>query len=247
MKSTVDPASPWGQRLWFDDHEFDLMMDEVRLKAGPGIFQDGSGIDVEVILERVFKVVPDYVDLPEGILGKTAFHRDGRFEVQISRRLSDEAESDKVARRRLRATLAHECAHIVEHGHLHLVDGLTLPLFGKAEPPAPKVLCRQESVGSFKTAGYAGQWWEYQANRGMASLLLPNREVGEYVRQMLSTRGWATVREALLAQEAEGLIRGLMNTFDVSMHVVIYRLQEVGVLPRDMAQTPLALEDRAEP
>lgn len=202
MKARVDPTSPWGQRLWFDDHEFDSMMDEVRLKAGPGVCQDGSGIEVEAILERIFSVVPDYMDLPEGILGKTVFHRDGRFEVHISRRLSDEAESDIVARRRLRATLAHECAHIVEHGHLHLVDGLTLPLFGKVEPPAPKVLCRQELIGSFKNAGYDGQWWEYQANRGMASLLLPNRELGEHIRQMLLMRGWRTIREAILAQDA---------------------------------------------
>lgn len=244
MRTKVDSTSPWGQRLWFEDDEFDAMMDEVRQKAGSGILEDGRGVDVEAILQRVYQVVPDYVDLPDGVLGKTVFHRNGTFEVFISRSLSDEADSNAVARRRLRTTVAHECAHIVEHGHLHLVDGLTLPLFGTTAPPAPRVLCRQEAVGSFSPGGYDGQWWEFQANRGMASLLLPKREVGRFVQTALTARGRATFREALAAREAESIVRELMQSFDVSMQATIYRLQDLQVIPKDTAQTALTFEDR---
>jgi hypothetical protein len=241
---TVDHSSPWGQRLWFDDHEFDAMMDEVRLKAGQHAVTPGRGVSVEAILESVFKVVPDYVSLPEGVLGKTVFHRDGTFEVFISRALSDEADSSDVARRRLRATLAHECAHIVEHGHLHLVDGLTLPLFGMMEPPTPKVLCRREAVGSFSNGRYDGQWWEFQANRGMASLLLPKREVSKFVQDALTARKRPTFQEAFAAREAESIVRELMQLFDVSMQAAIYRLQELHIVSKDTKQTALAFEDR---
>lgn len=242
MRTTVDRTSPWGQRLWFEGHEFDAMMDEVRLKSGQDVITPGRGIDIEAIFEKLYGVVPDYTDLPDGVLGKTVFHCDGRFDVLLSRQLSDEADTDDVARRRLRATLAHECAHVVVHGHLHLIDAATLPLFGQAEPPAPKVLCRKESVGSFRQNGYDGQWWEYQANRGMASLLLPKRLLNEFVREALAARGLQSMDEAARAQALEPLIREIVRTYDVSMQLVTYRLQEVGTLPKNTAQVALGLE-----
>jgi len=244
MRTRVDRSSPWGQRLYFEPYEFDDMMDEVRAKAGQETIVTGRGVDVEAIFERVFKVVPDYDDLPDGVLGKTVFHRDGRFEVIFSRELSDIADSDPVAHRRLRATGAHECAHVVQHGHLHLVDSLTGSLFDDAAPPPPRVLCRQESVGSFRPGGYNGEWWEYQANRGMASLLLPKRLVADAVRDALRLRGFADIDEALRGQAVEPLVRELMHTFDVSMQLVTYRLQELGILPKSAAQTTIAMEER---
>ena len=240
MRTSVDRSSPWGQRLWFEDHEFDAMMDEVRIKAGQLLTSGPVAVDPEAILERVYGVVPDYVDLPSGVLGKTIFYPSGKFDVFVSRELADAAESDEVVRRRMRATVAHECGHVVVHGHLHLVDSLTGSLFGDATPPAPKVLCRQESVDR---AGYDGQWWEYQANRGMASLLLPKRPLGGFVRSILEERGWGTLGDAIALGETESVIRQVMEAFDVSMQLAIFRLQELGLLPKSTAQTALALEE----
>ncbi len=239
MRTRPDPASPWGQRLWFENDEFDAMMDEARQRSGSVPLVGGTGVDVEGILERVYGVVPDYGELPEGVLGMTHFHPDGRYEAFVSRELSDNAETDLVARRRLRTTLAHECAHIVMHGHLHLVDLATPSLFGDPVRPLPKVLCRQESVGVYGggESGYDGQWWEYQANRGMASLLLPRRETVEYLRSLLEARGLGSVREALRAAQADSVIREVMAQFDVSMQVVVYRLQELGTLPKEIGQS----------
>jgi hypothetical protein len=241
MRTWVGPSSPWGQRLYFEPHEFDAMMDEVRTKAGQETIVPGTGVDVEAIFERVFKVVPDYGELPDGVLGKTVFHRDGRFEIILSRELSDASDSDPVARRRLRATAAHECAHVVEHGHLHLVDNLTGSLFGVALAPPPRVLCRNDSINR---PGYGGEWWEYQANRGMSALLLPKRLVANTVQDALAAEGLASMDEALRRQAVEPLVRKLMDTFDVSMQLVTYRLQELGTLPRSTAQTTIAMEVR---
>lgn len=243
MRTTVDRSSPWGSRLWFEDHEFDAMMDEVRLKAGQGAVTAGTGVDVDAIFEKVYRVAPDYVDLPDGVLGKTIFHRDGRFDVYLSRPLADEAEHDTVARRRLRATAAHECAHVVVHGHMHLVDPLAMSLFDDTPPPPPRVLCRQEAIGR---PGYNGEWWEYQANRGMASLLLPKALVGEAVRQSLANRHCSTLETAIQGGHLEPLVRDLMQHFDASMQLVIYRLQQLGTLPKATNQTTLAMYAREQ-
>lgn len=244
MRTKRDSSSPWGERLWFDDQEFDDMMDELRAKAGNNIFEEGRGVDVEAVLERVYQVTPDYVDLPQGMLGRTRFYPDGRLEVHVSRELSDAAEVDPIIRRRLRTTLGHECGHIVAHRHLHVSELLMPSLFGEAPREVPKFLCRQEAVESFKgpeSPGYDGQWWEYQANRGMASLLLPRRELADYLRPLLSAKGLASVHHALLAGRTEEVIRDLIHAFDVSMQVVVYRLQELRMLPKTTTQASLAL------
>jgi hypothetical protein len=225
MRTTRDPNSPWGHRLWFADHEFDEIMDEARLRARSSLITEGAGVDLDALLERVYQVVPDYVDLPDEVLGKTLFHPDGRCQVFIRRELADAGEFDHGARHRLRSTLAHECAHIIIHGHLHLVDLATPSLFGDPPPETPKVLCRMGVVGSFR--GYDGKWWEYQANRGMASL--EKRQV-------------ATLSEALGIGVGQEIIRDLRRTFDVSMDVTVYRLQELGSLPTNPDQAELEMK-----
>jgi Zn-dependent peptidase ImmA (M78 family) len=76
----------------------------------------------------------------------------------------------------------------------------------------------------------------------MASLLLPKREVSEYVRQLASAHG---TTPAAIAQDAEAAVRAVMRSFDVSMQLATYRLQELGFLPKNPAQTPPALEERS--
>jgi len=245
MRVRNDTSSPWQKRIWFEEHEFDAMMDEARSKAGTVTFSEGAGIDVEAVLQGAFKIVPDFVDLDPGVLGRTAFHRDGHCEIQISRTLAEAADGDLVARRRLRSTIAHEAGHVVQHAHLHVTDTGTLSLFEEPAREAPKVLCRQETVESFKggAAGYDGEWWEYQANRGMASLLLPRREVMNYLLALLSARGFETIREAMKSGKTEEIVREIMRIFDVNMPVVVFRLQELGSLPKNALQATFALEN----
>jgi hypothetical protein len=52
MRTSPGERSSWGQRVWFDDREFEGMMDEVRTRVGDGVFEVGSGVDVDAILSR---------------------------------------------------------------------------------------------------------------------------------------------------------------------------------------------------
>ena len=235
MRTRPDSSSPWGVRVWYDDAEFDLMMDELRTRARLSKFEPGRGIDVEQILLDVYNVSPDFGETDERTLGRSTFHTDGRLEVSVSRTLSDAAESDHVARRRLRSTLAHECAHIVLHQHLHVAPA-TGYLF---EPPvsAPKVLCRSATIDRLQGV----DWWEFQANRGMACLLLPKALLTASVREAIKALGATDVRELLRAGQSELLVRQLMNEFDVGMEMTIYRLQDLGFFQRNGDQKELTL------
>jgi hypothetical protein len=146
--------------VWLDEDDFDNAMDEVRCRAGGGVFADGCGIDVDVVLLRVYGISPDYCDTEPGVLGRTRFFPDGRMTVQISRALANGAELDATLRRRLRSTTAHECAHIALHGHLHAVPA-TGALFPDMRPVESRTLCRTETIEQPGRVQRA-EWWEYQ-------------------------------------------------------------------------------------
>ena len=104
MKVHPDPKSPWGTRIWIPEDDFEPAMDGVREKVD-GCFTPGRGVDVDAVLLHIYGVTPDFGDIDDTCLGRTRFEVDGSYSVLISRALSDEAESSKVARRRLHSTL----------------------------------------------------------------------------------------------------------------------------------------------
>lgn len=224
MKAYPDPKSPWGKRLWYEDHEFSGLMAGALAKAGDGLFVPGRGIDIDRVLEQGFEIVPDYAaDLPPDTLGRTIFHRDGRIEVHVQRTLAEASSRDTVARRRLRSTLAHELAHVVLHSGLHPID-TTASLFGYADPPA-KVLCR--GPGVFPVAA-AHDWWEHQAYRGMACALIPATTLAAVLPAVLTH---STLPDALAAGKGKEVLAALADTFDTSFELTLYRVQDLGLLP----------------
>lgn len=243
MRSWKDLRSPWGKQLRFDDHEFDAMMDELRGRAGEGCFSPGRGVDVDLVLLRAEGVEADYVDLPAGVLGRTVFARDGSVQVEISRALCEEAETNHVARRRLRSTIAHECGHIACHRILFRRDVETYSLFPDAElEPAHRpvaILCRPDAIAS---TAYNGEWWEFQANQCMASLLLPRRATGAFVRRLLAEAGHESGEQCLVRGEGEVLVRTIATEYDVSQTATLYRLQSLGFFPKN-AQASMRLAD----
>lgn len=236
MSLRPDPRSPWGRKLWLPIAEFDARMDSVRARAG-AVFEVGRGVDVDLVLMKLFNVDPDFVDLPPECAGRTTFHRDGSYSVEISRALADEAQHSNIARRRLRSTLAHECAHIVFHGELHPVGDT---LFDDLDPKPVAVMCRSQHI---RTAGGTADWWEYQANRGMAALLLPRDLLKEHLACVVQRRGFADLDAAFDAHAAERVIRDLCDVFDVSMEMTVYRLQEIGYIAKDADQGGLAFRE----
>lgn len=236
MKVWSDPRSPWGRRVWFDDTEIEAVMDEVRLRAGDAVFVDGQGVDVDKVLMEVYRVSPDFVDLGEGTLGRTEFGPDGSVRVAVSRGLAAEAESSVIAQRRLRSTLGHECAHIALHQHLHVLEAGG-SLFPELEREVPRFLCRSAAIEG-KPA--ATDWWEVQANRGMAALLLPRSLVAPRVRDALTSSGFPDMVAAAAAQHVREIIGEVQAMFDVSLQMLVYRLQDVGFMPKDVGQRQLA-------
>jgi hypothetical protein len=230
-----DPKSPWGRRVWIPDTEFDRVMDSVRAQA-PGCFRPGRGVDVDEILARVYKVEPDFGDPDDACLGRTCFEADGSFKVMINRALAEEADRWPVARRRLRSTLAHELAHIAFHAVLH-PSHQGPGLFEDIVEPT-KVMCRMDAIDG---ADAYPPWWEYQANRGMASLLLPRDLVREQLSAALDRRGLGDIHSALAAEQGKVVLDELAGVFDVSFEMTVFRLLELGFLPKNDGQGNLTV------
>lgn len=209
MRRFRDSSVSSGVREWFTDSEFENTMDDLRTQSADDVFSPGQGVDVDVVLLRVYKVNPDFVPLPAGVLGRTTFYPDGRLLVEVCRELAEEAEGSIVGRRRLRSTLAHECGHIALHRHQFLVVDDQRSLFASAPAPTPHILCRGDAIDE-RVRKRDGR--EYQANRGMASLLLPARLLRAHLEQVLRTRDCQTLRHAVAAGKRSGCVaRGVRH------------------------------------
>lgn len=231
MKTWYDAASPWKKRIRFEDREFARMMDDLRERACQFTHEPGRGIDIDLVLLKGLGIEPDYVPLPDGVMGRTLFRADGSASVEVSRELLELAEQDSVQRRRLRSTLAHECGHVACHSLLHLKDIETGDLFPAAgnsvTAEVPSVLCRQIAVDQ---PGYQGEWWEYQANRCMAELLLPRRLFEKELATALNACSYSSIEDAARERDSGAITTALADEFDVSLTMVIYRLQELGFI-----------------
>lgn len=228
MKSWPDINGRFGERLYFEDREFERMMDDLRMQAGADVFREGAGIDVDLVLLKVFDLEADYVDLPTGVLGRTIFDRMGNAQIEVSRDLDEAAASDNLARRRLRTTLAHEVGHVACHSRLFIEDTATLPLFSEDDAPKKEeFLCREGRVGVYDERRYRGEWWEYQANRCMAALLLPRDLFCEKADNFIKFMGAASFKEIVRKGSGEDMVRMLAYCFDVSQQAVFYRLEEL--------------------
>ena|GEM_PF-913368 len=242
MRLRPDFSSPWRQRVWIEAAEFEVLMDDLRRRAGEERHIAGEGIDVDRVIELGLETVVDYCLLPNAILGRTWFFADGSVRIEISRDLADRAEMDRVERRRLRSTMAHECGHVACHRCLHLKDTETLSLFSDTALPAvqdhPPIMCREEAV----RIRYSGEWWEYQANQCMTTLLLPKQLFKDSVQAACEQNAAPTFEDALRRERAQLIVSDLADEYDVSLTMVLYRLQSLGFVP-DSEQRRLRLLD----
>jgi hypothetical protein len=156
-------------------------------------------------------VVPEFTWLPRGVLGATEFTARGGVRLQVSGELSRRAERDSAAEKLLRSTLAHEAAHLLLHRVLFLKE--SRDLFGGLASRSE--LCRSVGV---PRPGYQGEWWEWQANRGMAALLLPPAAL----------TAWLAERERALPSESAAARReAAADAFGVAAEAVRRRLAQL--------------------
>jgi len=174
MKHVRTNRGPFAERPYYKDEEIEtICTDELRaVKLLPDV---PEAVRIDRFIEKRFHVTPEYLDLPEGILGMTHFSAKGVKAVIVTRAL--EEEGSEAAERRIRSTIAHEGGHGLLHAHLFALGVDTAPLFADTtDPEKPKVLCRGEG-GTHEAATYSGEWWEFQANRAMGALLMPRHLV----------------------------------------------------------------------
>jgi hypothetical protein len=148
--------------------------DEHLQAAGLMPTADNPVVDIEALIEGHFGARLDqHADLEPGVLGVTTFEPGKAPLVEINRDLSEAADQgiESWVRGRWRITLAHEASHIIFHRKDY--EGSTqASLFG--EPPAvdaPRLQrCLKRDLHELSRRVDPR---EYQANLGMAAILMP--------------------------------------------------------------------------
>lgn len=221
MKTYRAKNGPFTERPYYSDSDVEeICSTELRTV---GLYPDTpSPIRIDRFIEKRFKVVPAYDDLGTKILGMTMFGASGVTAIIISRALEEEGTA--VAERRIRTTLAHEAGHGLLHTHLFTIAMQNKPLFGDFTDPAkPKVLCRDEGEASPK---YQGQWWEYQANQAIGSLLMPKLLVEKAVENFSIPTGLFGFR-SFDRVKLEEAVKELAAIFNVNSAVARIRLDQL--------------------
>jgi hypothetical protein len=223
MKTFRTKSGPFTERPHFDPSEIDrICADELRKE---GLYPHSpEAIRIDRFVEKRFGIVPHYEDLPDGVLGFTKFTDKGVEAIVIAAAL--DAESGKVAERRVRTTLAHEAGHGLLHAYLFALDQKSLHLFDADSHSDQKILCRDVEGNERSSPAYDGRWWEFQANRAMGGLLCPRTLVQESLEPFLVPSG-SLGAVALDEKRREEAARKLADIFDVNPIVAKIRIAEL--------------------
>jgi hypothetical protein len=209
-------------RLWYEESEIEAIAARELRRAGRPTLPGRRATDVDAFLELHLGIVPEYTWLPRGVLGATEFTARGEVRLQVAAELSRRADRDPAAEKLLRSTLAHEAAHVLLHRLLFLKE--SRDIFGGLASRSE--LCRSVGV---PRPGYQGEWWEWQANRGMAALLLPAGAIAAWTAERDRSAPGERVtarREAAAAEfgvSAEAVRRRLTQ---------LQALEDAGSVPR---------------
>jgi hypothetical protein len=233
MKTFRSKSGPFADRPHFQPNEIErICADELRKE---GLYPNSpEAIRIDRFVEKRFDVVPQYEDLPEGVLGFTKFGKNGVTAIVISAAL--DADKSKVAERRVRTTLAHEAGHGLLHAYLFALDDKPLHLFDADSHSGHQILCRDVQGEERKSRAYDGRWWEFQANRAMGGLLCPRELVQQALTPFLVPSG-SLGAVTLDEKRREGAAFRLAEMFDVNPIVARIRINEL--YPAETAQLRL--------
>ena len=220
-------SGPFVEQPYYAADDFDSMaiaelgrVDLLPAEPGP--------TRVDRFIEKRFGIIPEYDDLPAGVLGFTAFGLEGPEAVIISRTLSE--EGSRPAERLINSTLAHESGHMIMHRDLFALQRRqeVNPLF--VDFDMQTILCRRDIVevlaDTSNTPRYNGEWWEYQANQMIGALLLPRSLVYETLDPLLSAQGQLGVK-VLERKRREEATQRLAEVFDVNPAAARIRVERL--------------------
>lgn len=229
MKTFRASTGPFTEQPFFELAEIERICAEELRKVGLYPAEPGP-VRIDRFIEKRFKILPTYDDLPTGLLGFTKFGASGVEEIVVSRAL--DSEGTTTAERRVRTTLAHEGGHGLLHAYLFAIAARPEALFGDGlAPDAPKILCRDDAPTEPKPAPRSQKkpryrWWEYQANQAMSSLLLPKALVQKAVASSMVPQGRLGLL-SLPAERRDSSVLLLADLFDVNPVVARIRLDAI--------------------
>lgn len=189
-------------------------------------------VDVERFVERHLRVRLDrHAVLAAELLGLTEFRGSTPPIISINRDLTAISMDTRVPLPcilgRWRAPVAHEAAHMVLHGVLYDVHPGQGELFAVADVGTERTFAATRAA-SVSDCIY--DWREVQANRGMASLLMPAAAFRRAVSAELSAQGIPLCVLATEASAALSLAVSLSRQFEVSRQACGIRLSTLGYL-----------------
>lgn len=222
MKTIRSHSGSFSARPHFEPAEIDrLCMEELRKE---GLYPTSpQAVRIDRFVEKRFRVVPEYENLPDGVLGYTRFSKAGVDRIVISAAL--DSRGGKITERRVRTTLAHEAGHGMLHAYLFAFDEKPLHLFDRESHSDHQILCR-DVQGEERKRAYDGRWWEFQANRAMGGLLCPRPLVHETLKPYLVASG-SLGAVALDEARRDEAARMLADIFDVNPIVARIRINEL--------------------
>jgi hypothetical protein len=227
VRTRRSQSGPFREQVYYGDHDFESICLDA-LKASACLPTAPSPVRIDRFVEKHFGNL-QFVDLGPNILGCTEFSAQGVSAILISSSL--EEETGKPAERRLRSTIAHEAGHGLLHAHLFadLAAAQAQSQFADwTNPSKPRILCREidGASSSGQTPSYSGRWWEYQANRCIGSLLLPQRLFMAAVEPYGHQRGILGTL-VVPADKRHVAVEGLADLFNVNPAVVRIRLEQL--------------------
>jgi hypothetical protein len=223
MKNVRSKKGPFAEQPHFSLSEIERICSSELMKAGL-MPVEPQAIRIDRFIEKRFGIYPSYEDLPSDVLGFTEFGRNGVASIVLSRAL-DDGSGSVVQERRLRTTLAHEAGHGLLHAHLFALGERPASLFD-SDAKEPTILCRDVLDENTHQKKYGGRWWEFQANRAMAGLLMPRKLVEIVTREFLKPTGILGI-PVLEGANRSSAASALSNLFEVNPIVARYRLEDL--------------------
>jgi hypothetical protein len=206
------------------------MMESELVSAGLMPTLSRPCVDVEAFLESHLGVQLDqHALLDPGVLGLTQFFPDAPPRVLINRDLTgaaiDDDESAAGVLGRWRATLAHEASHVVLHRALFESDDSQGDLFtvsNSVRQSAQLMRCMKTDV-LYRDGG--SDWREVQANRGMASLLMPGSVFADAAKRTIQSLCAAAAKPGIGSTQFRLIVAELAARFAVSRQAAAIRLE----------------------
>ena len=241
-------ASDGGARIWYEKGEIEDL-DEAELRASDFYpTKDKPVVDLEGFVEEHLKAGLDpYAKLDRDVFGLTEFRRGRSPVVKLNEALTRavvDADPKTVPAGllgRWRATLAHEGSHVLLHKMLYEVSESQGSLFDKPaeDDEVESVQCLKRDVA------YAGvaDWREYQANMGMAALMMPRQLFIEVAQEHCDLLGVELLMGEMATDAAYRLSRGLARVFGVSGQAAEIRLKTLGFICAPGQQTLVVPEN----